>query len=129
MFAQSGIAITECSSVLINWNGGIYFLVIHCVIYVNDSLCWLICFNLCIHLQYAHFHFRLCGNNLSEINSAIVGKCELINSTTLIASWHRNLLLTSLKTSGLTCICLYLYRALHKSPACVIISNKNQKTC
>ncbi len=49
MFSQSGIAITECSSVLIDWNEVIYPLVTKCVIYANESLCWLICFNSCIH--------------------------------------------------------------------------------
>lgn len=49
MFSQSGIAITECSSVLIDWNEVIYPLVTKCVIYANDSLCWLISFNSRIH--------------------------------------------------------------------------------
>lgn len=49
MFSQSGIAITERSSVLIDWNEVIYPLVTQCVIYANDSLCWLICFNSCSH--------------------------------------------------------------------------------
>lgn len=45
MFPPSGNAITECSSVLIDWNEVIWSLLTTCVIYVNDSLCWLICFN------------------------------------------------------------------------------------
>lgn len=49
MFSQSGIAITKRSSVLIDWNEVIYPLVTKCVIYANDSLCWLICFNSYIH--------------------------------------------------------------------------------
>lgn len=49
MFSQSGIAITERSSVLIDWNEVIYPLITKCVIYANDSLCWLISFNSYIH--------------------------------------------------------------------------------
>lgn len=59
MFSQSGIAITECSSVLIDWNEVIYPLVTKCVIYVNDSLCWLICFNLCIHCDCVNVYCNM----------------------------------------------------------------------
>lgn len=45
MFSLSGNAISKFSTVLIEWNEAIYRLVTKCVIYANDSLCWVICFN------------------------------------------------------------------------------------
>lgn len=54
--SPSGNVITECSSVLIDWNEVIYPLLTKCVIYANESLCWLICFNSCIHCSNSNVY-------------------------------------------------------------------------
>lgn len=74
MFSPSGIAITKCSSVLIDWNEVIYPPITKCVIYANDSLCWLICFNSYIHCSCLNAYWNTVFSILYE---------DRINSLTL----------------------------------------------
>lgn len=72
MFSPSGIAITKCSSVLIDWNEIIYPLVTKCVIYANDSLCWLICFNSCIYCSCLNVYWNTVFSiSYEDINNSL----------------------------------------------------------